>query len=54
MDKYNVTYIQYHSYTVEADSEDEAESIAYKEFVSDMRCSVANAYYDDIEIECIE
>lgn len=54
MSKYNVTYVQYHSYTVEADSEDEAESIAYEEFTSDMRRSVASTYYDDIEIECIE
>ena len=54
MSKYNVTYVQYHSYTVEADSEDEAEFIAYNEFVSDMRHPVASTYYDDIEIECIE
>jgi hypothetical protein len=54
MAKYNVTYIQYHSYTVEAESEDEAEYVAYKEFETDMRYPVANLYYDDFEIECVE
>lgn len=54
MSTYNVTYIQYHSYTVEADNEDEAESLAYDMFESDMRYPVANTFYDDIEIECVE
>lgn len=54
MAKYNVTYTQYYTYTVEADNEDEAESLAYEEFESDMRYPVANLWYDDIEIECAE
>jgi hypothetical protein len=53
MSKYNITYVQYHSYTIEADNEDEAERLAYKEFEADMRYPVANLYYDDIEIECV-
>ena len=54
MAKYNVIYTQYYSYTVEADNEDEAESMAYEEFEADMRYPVANLYYDDVEIECVE
>ena len=54
MGKYNITYVQYHSYTIEADNEDEAERLAYKEFESDMRYPVASTYYDNIEIECVD
>lgn len=54
MSKYNVTYVKYYSYTVEADCEDEAESLAHEEYLSDMRCPVADTWYDDIEIECLE
>lgn len=54
MGTYNVTYTQYYSYTVEADSEDEAESLAYDMFESDMRYPIANTFYDDVEIECTE
>jgi hypothetical protein len=54
MAKYNVVYTQYYSYTVEADCEDEAESLAYDMFETDMRCPIANTFYDDIEIECVE
>ena len=54
MSLYNVTYTQYYSYTVEADSEDEAESLAYDMFETDMRCPVANTFYDEVEIECTE
>ena len=54
MAKYNVVYTQYYAYTVEADSEDEAESLAYDMFESDMRYPVANTFYDELEIECVE
>ena len=54
MSKYNVIYTQYYAYTVEADNEDEAESLAYDMFEADMRYPVANTFYDDIEIECVE
>lgn len=54
MSTYNVTYIQYYHYTVEADCEDEAESLAYDMFKSDMMYPVANTFYDDIEIECTD
>lgn len=54
MSKYNVVYTQYYSYTVEADNEDEAEDLAHDMFKSDMRYPVANTFYDDVEIECVE
>ena len=37
---------------VNANDEDTAFNEAYKQFQSDMRCSVANTYYDDYEVEC--
>lgn len=52
--EYTVTFIQYHTYTVEADDDGEAEDKAHKEFYSDMCRSVAKTWYDDIEIECNE
>ena len=54
MNKYNVTYTQYYAYTVEAEDEDEAESLAYDMFKADMRYPVANTFYDEVEIECVE
>lgn len=54
MSKYNVIYTQYYAYTVEADSEGEAESLAYDMFEADMKYPVANTFYDNIEIECVE
>jgi hypothetical protein len=54
MKNYTVTFIQYHTYGVEAENEHEAENEAYKEFESDMRCPVAYTFYDDVEIECDE
>lgn len=51
MPKFEVSFIQYHSYNVEADTEEEAEDKAWKEFRSDMCGSVASTQYDDIEIK---
>lgn len=51
MGKYRVSFIQYHTYDVEAGTESEAEDKAWKEFQSDMRSSVASTQYDDVEIE---
>ena len=47
---YRVTFEQYHTYEVEAASEDEAFDKAYKEFLSEMRRSVANTWYDSVDI----
>ncbi len=51
---YTITFIQNHTYEVEADSESEAENKAYEEFASDMRRPVAQIWYDEVEIECDE
>lgn len=51
---YKVVFEQYHTYEVDAKDEDEAFDVAYKEFISDMRCTVANTWYDSVDIECDE
>lgn len=52
--KYTVTFVQYHTYTVDAEDEDKAFDEAYEEFKGDMRSSIAATWYDDVEIECNE
>ena len=39
---YKVIFEQYHSYYVEADSEEEAFNKAHDEFISDMQYPIAN------------
>lgn len=51
MAEYKVTFIQYHTYTVDAKNEDDALDKAYRDFRADMRSSVASTQYDDYEIE---
>ena len=51
MPRFEVSFIQYHTYDVEADTEEEAEDKAFKEFQSDMRRSVSSTFYDDMEIK---
>jgi hypothetical protein len=50
--KFRVTFEQYHTYEVEADSEETAFDKAHEEFTSDMRRPVANTWYDSVDIEC--
>ena len=50
--EYTVTFVQYHTYTVDAEDEDDALSEAYKEFQREMYYPVANTWYDDVEIKC--
>ena len=50
MSKFEVSFIQYHTYNVEADTEEEAEDKAWREFQSDMRGSIASTQFNDIEI----
>lgn len=52
--KYTVTFVQYHTYTVDAEDEDSAFDEAHEEFKGDMRSSIAATWYDDVEIECNE
>lgn len=54
MSQYTVVYTQYYAYTVEANSGNEAQSLAYDMFETDMRSPVANTFYDEVEIECVE
>ena len=49
MAQYRVCFTQRYYYTVEADDEDEAIDLAEPDFVSDMRCPIANTTYDDVE-----
>lgn len=48
--KYNVCFICYHDFKVEAEDEDEAIDLAYEEFVRHQRIPVAATTYDDIEV----
>lgn len=49
---YKVTFVQYHTYTVDAEDEDDAFHEAYDEFKSDMRCSISDTSYDYVDVEC--
>lgn len=50
MAEYEVNFIQVSPYMVEADSPEEAESIARELFDQDMRRPIARTDYDDIEV----
>ena len=52
--KYRVSFIQWYDYYVEADSEEEAIDLAEPDFVSDMRCPIANTTYDDVNVYEVE
>ena len=54
MAQYRVCFTQRYYYTVEADDEDEAIDLAEPDFVSDMRCPIANTTYDDVEAWKVE
>lgn len=51
---YKVTFTQQHTYEVEAQSDSEAYAKAYERFVAEQRSSVAQTWYDDVEVECDE
>lgn len=54
MKSYTVIFTQYHTYEVEAEDEWEARDKARREFENDMYSSIANPYYDEVEVECSE
>ena len=54
MGRFRITYTQYLTYEVEANTEDEALDIAYREFESDMKVPVACTLYDDVDVEDLE
>ena len=52
MNKYTVTVTKYYTYEIEADDEDEAIESALEEyFYPEMRCPIADCFYDDVEVE---
>lgn len=54
MKRYNVIFTQNWAYTVEAESEDEAETLAFKEFQSEIRRSAGSTCYDYLETQCLD
>ena len=52
--KYQVTFIQNHQYEIDAQNECEAFTKAHEKWCAEMRSSVANTVYDDVEIICDE
>jgi len=48
--KYTVIFTQYHTYEVDADNENRAYNRAYNEFIADMKSSIANTNYDEVDI----
>ena len=54
MARYRVIFTQNYDYEVESENESKADSLAYKNFESDMRYPVANTSYDECTVECLE
>lgn len=52
--RYRVTFTQYFNYEVEAETEDEAEEIAFEDFEVDMRSPIARLYYDEVDIDPLD
>lgn len=54
MPKFEVCFIQYHNYEVEAENERDAIDLASDDFHSEMRRPIAHTYYDEVEVEELE
>ena len=52
MPNYTVTYTQYWSYSVEAESEEDAEDKAREMFMAEMYRPYAHTFYDEVSVEC--
>lgn len=52
--KYSVTFTQHYEYEVDAQNECEAFTKTHEKWCAEMRSSVANTVYDDVEIICEE
>lgn len=50
MSKYAISFVQYYTYEVEAENEEEAFDDAHSLFVSEMRQPIAHTNYDDCEV----
>lgn len=48
--KYKVSFIQYHTYEVEAETEDEAIELAEEKFEVHMHRPIAQNWYDEVEV----
>ena len=51
---YTVTFVQNHTYNVEAENENEAFNNAHEEFLRDMHYPAANTWYDEVCVDCEE
>jgi len=51
---WRVTYTTYEDFEVGAETEDEAFKIAESEFLSGRRSPIANTWYDEKEIVCLD
>ena len=54
MKQYTVTFVQYYTYEVEAENEDEAFDSAYENFDVETHRPIANNWYDEVEINEIK
>ena len=50
MKEYKVYFTKYYTYYVKAETEDEAIEIAENDFRADMRCSIADTTYDEVDV----
>lgn len=51
---YRVTFSKHYVYEVDAESESDAESNAYKSFKSEVSHPVADTHYDEVEFEALD
>lgn len=51
MKEYRIYFTKYYTYYAEAETEDEAIEIAEHDFRADMRNSIADTTYDEVEVE---
>jgi len=54
MAKWNVTFTQYYTYNVDAETEDEAFAKAEKLFDKEVHYPVANTLYDEYDVICTD
>lgn len=52
--EYLVRVTQYHEYYVDAESREEARELGLKDFKADMRRSVVDTHYDEVDVELFE
>ena len=50
---YDVTFTQNHTYSVTADTEEDAVDLAERKFREDMLRPVAKTWYDEVDVELV-